>query len=115
LLGYTQFKSLIFNRKFHFSLELWAAPCVDPVMKPTAPRRHIQLCVTLDALASPTCEKCRAFARFVGLESHPHNGNSDLCTYECDACGHVQTNVVARDGAANGDGRSNGASHRIQT
>jgi hypothetical protein len=44
---------------------------------------------TLAALACPTCEECGGTTRFVGLESHP-DGKSDLCTYECEACEHMQ-------------------------
>lgn len=76
-------------------------------------QRRIQLRETLDALSPPACERCRALARFVGLESHPHHHGSDLCTYECDACGHVQTIVVARNGVVIGDVLSNGAAQRV--
>jgi hypothetical protein len=40
--------------------------------------------------------------RFVGLESLPDNDRSDLCTYECDSCGHVQAEIISREPATNG-------------
>ena len=58
--------------------------------------RPIQWGAPLDALASPPCENCGARTRFVGLESHPHNPTFDLSTYECAACGHVQTAITER-------------------
>ncbi len=41
--------------------------------------------------------------RFVGLEAIPPGSNlSDLCTYECEACGHTQASTVPRTGNAKG-------------
>jgi hypothetical protein len=40
--------------------------------------------------------------RFVGLESLADNDRADLCTYECNSCGHVQVAVVGRAPATNG-------------
>jgi len=47
-----------------------------------------------DPLAHRTCEQCHQATRFVGLESAPHDANADLCTYECDTCGHLQTEII---------------------
>jgi hypothetical protein len=57
-----------------------------------------------DALASPTCDECRAVTRFVGLEAHPRDDSVDLCTYACDVCGHMQTGVIDRGDRRNGNG-----------
>jgi C4-type Zn-finger protein len=56
----------------------------------------------LPALACPRCEKCSLQTRFVGLESLPDNDRADLCTYECNSCGHAQAEVVHREPATNG-------------
>jgi len=45
---------------------------------------------------------CSLQTRFVGLESLPNNDGADLCTYECNSCGHVQAEVVRRAPATNG-------------
>ena len=60
---------------------------------------------TLAALACPRCELCSLQTRFVGLESLPDNDRADLCTYECNSCGHVQAEAVSREPAANGIAR----------
>jgi len=57
---------------------------------------------TLPALACPRCQLCSLQTRFVGLESLPENDHADLCTYECNSCGHVQAAVVNREPATNG-------------
>jgi hypothetical protein len=57
---------------------------------------------TLTALACPRCKLCSLQTRFVGLESAPDNERADLCTYECNSCGHVQVEVVSREPATNG-------------
>jgi hypothetical protein len=61
--------------------------------KPPSPA----LAPKLSALVCPACELCGQPTRFVGLES-TGNDRADLCTYECDACGHTQTNVIERAG-----------------
>jgi C4-type Zn-finger protein len=53
------------------------------------------------ALACPRCELCSLQTRFVGLESLPDNDRVDLCTYECNSCGHVQAELVRRETATN--------------
>ena len=58
---------------------------------------------TLAALACPRCQLCLLQTRFVGLESLPDNDGADLCTYECNSCGHVQAEIVSR--ATNGVAR----------
>ena len=73
-------------------------------MKQARPRGQIWLRTPFDVLASPACEECGAITRFVGLESHPINDSSDLCTYTCDVCGHLQTGVLARNDKQNGIG-----------
>lgn len=50
----------------------------------------------LDALHTPTCKKCGTRTRLLGLEPDSQRPDSDLCTYECMACGHLQTRNVAR-------------------
>jgi hypothetical protein len=60
---------------------------------------------TLAALACPRCEKCSLETRFVGLESLPENDHADLCTYECNSCGHAQAEVVSRQSGINADAR----------
>ena len=59
----------------------------------------------LAALACPRCELCSLQTRFVGLESLPDNDGADLCTYECNSCGHMQAEVVSREPATNGVAR----------
>ena len=56
-----------------------------------------------EVLTVPICEKCNAFVRLVGIETHPHNRRFELCTYECAACGHLQTGLVPRDESREGD------------
>jgi hypothetical protein len=68
-------------------------------IKIRSPASHTR---TLLALACPRCELCALQTRFVGLESLPENDRADLCTYECNSCGHVQAEVVSRQSATNG-------------
>lgn len=70
--------------------------------QPTKSRHSAKHARTLDALACPRCEKCSLQTRFVGLESLPENDGADLCTYECNSCGHVQAQVVNREPVTNG-------------
>ena len=65
-------------------------------------RRSAAQAQALAALACPACELCAKPTRFVGLESISDNQHADLCTYECNECGHMQANVVTRDGDRNG-------------
>jgi C4-type Zn-finger protein len=68
----------------------------QPTKSPHSPKQ------ILTALACPRCEMCSLQTRFVGLESLPDNDGADLCTYECNSCGHVQAEVVRRASATNG-------------
>jgi len=70
--------------------------------QPIKSRFFTQQAQTLAALACPRCEMCSLQTRFVGLESLPNNDGADLCTYECNSCGHVQAEVVRRAPATNG-------------
>ena len=63
----------------------------------------------LSALVCPACELCGSATRFVGLEAITGSNLSDLCTYECEACGHTQASTVPRTGNANGS--ATGFSH----
>ena len=63
-------------------------------------RRSAAQAQALAALACPACELCAKPTRFVGLESISDNQHADLCTYECNECGHMQANVVTRDESA---------------
>ena len=47
-----------------------------------------------DPLQHRLCVICGQPARFVGLEYAPRDARSDLCTYQCMACEHVQTEVI---------------------
>jgi hypothetical protein len=69
------------------------------MIRPSAPK-------PLDPLRERVCGKCGAGARFVGLESDPRERSADLCTYQCDACGHLQTEVIPHKTATNGAHRS---------
>jgi len=70
--------------------------------QPIKSRHLTKQAQTLAALACPRCEMCSLQTRFVGLESLPDNDGADLCTYECNSCGHVQAEVVRRAPATNG-------------
>lgn len=50
----------------------------------------------LAPLVPPSCDACSKSTRLVGLEPVPTGGDADLCTYECGACGNVQTRVFLR-------------------
>lgn len=50
----------------------------------------------LEVLAAPKCDACGATARFVGLETDPHNSEADLCTYQCIVCQRMQAVSVVR-------------------
>jgi hypothetical protein len=65
------------------------------MMKTKAPSKPIR--VTPEFFTVPICEKCNALIRLVGIETHPHNRRFELGTYECAACGHLQTGLVPRD------------------
>jgi hypothetical protein len=65
-----------------------------------APARQVPIEKQSDPLAARPCESCGRAARFVGLETDARDPGADLCTYECDICGHLQTEVIARKRAA---------------
>lgn len=47
-----------------------------------------------------TCGKCGAATRLVGIEPHTHLAGTDIWTFECGQCGHVE--IVAQPLAAAG-------------
>src|SRR5262249_39541687 len=63
--------------------------------------KAIQRVGTRDALDFRACEGCGASARFIGLEPDPHGSGATLCTYECEDCGELQTELMARPIHAN--------------
>ena len=48
---------------------------------------------------------CDAPTRLVGIEPHPTRAHTDLRTYQCLACDHMQAAVVPLGGSVFGDGR----------
>ena len=42
----------------------------------------------------PVCAKCAGSTRLVGVEPHPTKARTDLRTYQCYACEHLQAVVV---------------------
>jgi uncharacterized Zn finger protein len=48
----------------------------------------------LQPLVCPECTECMGKTRLVGVEPHPRFTQTDLCTYECTACGAVQTVAI---------------------
>jgi hypothetical protein len=49
----------------------------------------------LRPLVGPICDRCVSPTRMVGQETWVV-GHADLCTYQCDDCGELQTRVVVR-------------------
>jgi hypothetical protein len=47
--------------------------------------------VELNPLVPPACETCGSLTRLVGLEPHPTGRGTNVCTYQCNSCGAVQT------------------------
>ena len=45
-------------------------------------------------IGAPYCEKCHSLTRLVGIEPHAVRSETDLRTFECLACQHMQI-VVA--------------------
>jgi hypothetical protein len=56
---------------------------------------HIEF-ASRDPLLKPICNVCGSPTRLVGLEGHPERERTDMCTYQCIACGEVQTRDLAR-------------------
>ena len=48
----------------------------------------------LKPLDCPECAGCAGRTRLVGVEPHPRFDRTDLCTYECEECGAVQTGAI---------------------
>ncbi len=44
--------------------------------------------------SGPACEKCTGPTRLVGIEPHPTKARTDLRTYQCLACEHMQAAMV---------------------
>jgi hypothetical protein len=44
--------------------------------------------------SGPACASCSGPTRLIGIEPHPTRAQTDLRTYQCMACEHVQANVV---------------------
>ena len=53
--------------------------------------------IQLAPLVPPTCGACSKPTRLVGLEPAADGSEmADLCTYECNSCGEVQTRIFLR-------------------
>jgi hypothetical protein len=48
-------------------------------------------------LAFPSCDMCGESTRLVGLEPHPVEYRTDVCTYQCNTCGAVQIREAQRE------------------
>ena len=44
--------------------------------------------------SGPACAMCDSATRLIGIEPHPTKARTDLRTYQCRACDHVQAAVV---------------------
>ena len=44
--------------------------------------------------SGPTCAKCSGPTRLLGIEPHPIKVRTDLRTYRCLVCDHMQASVV---------------------
>ena len=44
--------------------------------------------------AGPACAMCDSPTRLIGIEPHPTRAHTDLRTYQCLACDHVQAAIV---------------------
>jgi len=49
---------------------------------------------SLPFIGSP-CTQCGGPTRLVGIEPHPTRARTDLRTYQCRVCEHVQAKVIA--------------------
>jgi hypothetical protein len=54
----------------------------------------------LDPTHGPACAQCRGPTRLTGIEPHPTQPHTDLRTFQCLVCSHVQAAVMAVDGQA---------------
>jgi hypothetical protein len=54
----------------------------------------------LDPTHGPSCAECRGPTRLTGIEPHPTQPRTDLRTFQCLLCCHVQAAVMAVDGGA---------------
>jgi MinD superfamily P-loop ATPase len=64
-----------------------------------SPQRKVTrriLAPDLSPLDCPACTSCGRGTRFVGLESISGNDRDDLCTYQCNSCGHCQASLMPR-------------------
>jgi hypothetical protein len=52
--------------------------------------------IRLNPLIPPACETCGSVTRLVGLEPHLTDRRTDVCTYQCNSCGAVQTRDTPR-------------------
>ena len=43
----------------------------------------------------PSCAQCNGPTRLIGIEPHPTRARTDLRTYQCLVCEHVQAKVIA--------------------
>jgi len=58
--------------------------------------------LTPDPAPGPACAHCKAPTRLMGIEPHPTRAHTDLRTYQCLACDHVQAAIVPLNGSARG-------------
>jgi hypothetical protein len=54
----------------------------------------------VDATHGPACSQCRGPTRLTGIEPHPTQSHTDLRTFQCLLCNHVQATVIAVEGNA---------------
>jgi hypothetical protein len=50
--------------------------------------------ILFDPAASPECDQCRGPTSLIGIEPHWEFDDTDLHTYECTQCGHMQARSV---------------------
>jgi hypothetical protein len=53
-----------------------------------------------DPTHGPTCAQCGGPTRLTGIEPHPTQPHTDLRTFQCLVCNHVQAAVMAVDAKA---------------
>jgi hypothetical protein len=61
--------------------------------------RTLAIDLTPRSEPGPACAKCNAPTRLIGIEPHPTKAHTDLRTYQCLACDHMQAEIVALGGA----------------
>ena len=47
-----------------------------------------------DPASGSTCAKCTGPTRLIGIEPHPTKAHTDLRTYRCLVCDHLQAAIV---------------------